>query len=160
MANIKRLLNKKGWTGRELGIIEVTNMAVMYKQRLNGEPVKPIVTPEQFKKMLHTIDSSAQGKIYNGYLAIHEWIALHYNIAQSNVQQAQLRFKTLTSHIITASIAEDTYNYIAELPLIMTEKQYKEEVEKRREEWLSGKGDNVISLIMSQFHMNSTAIET
>ena len=67
MANIKRLLNKKGWTGRELGIIEVTNMAVMYKQRLNGEPVKPIVTPEQFKKMLHTIDSSAQGKIYNGY---------------------------------------------------------------------------------------------
>lgn len=148
MANIKRLLNKKSWTGRELGIIEVTNMVVMFKQRLNGEPVKPIVTLEQFKKMLHTIDSSAQGKIYKGYLAIHEWIALHYNIAQSNVQQAQLRFKTLTSHIITASIVEDTYNYIAELPLIMTEKQYKEEVEKRREEWLSGKGDNVISLIM------------
>ena len=148
MANIKRLLNKKGWTGRELGIIEVTNMAVMYKQRLNGEPVKPIVTPEQFKKMINTVDSPAQGKIYNGYLTIHEWIALHYNIAQSNVQQAQLRFKTLTSHIMTASIAEDTYNYIAELPLIMTEKQYKEEMEKRREEWLSGKADSVLNLIM------------
>lgn len=25
MADIKRLLNKKSWTGRELGIIELTN---------------------------------------------------------------------------------------------------------------------------------------
>ena len=147
MANIKKLLNKKGWTGQELGIIEVTNMAVMYKQQVTGEPVKPIVTAEQFQKMVNTIESPAQGNIYNGYLSIHDWISLNYNIAQSNMQRAQLRYKTLLLHIVMAEMAEDTYNYIANLPLIMTEKQYNEEVSKRREEWLSGKADSVLNLI-------------
>lgn len=147
MANIKKLLNKKGWTGQELGIIEVTNMAVMYKQQVTGEPVKPIVTAEQFQKMVNTIESPAQGNIYNGYLSIHDWISLNYNIAQSNMQRAQLRYKTLLLHIVMAEMAEDTYDYIADLPLIMTEKQYNEEVNKRREEWLSGKADSVLNLI-------------
>ena len=147
MASIKRLLNKKGWTGRELGILEITNMAVMYKQQVTGQPVKPIVEKEKFQTMVNTITSPAQGNIYNGYLRIHEWIALNYNIAQSNMQRAQLRFKTLLSYIIEAELAEDVYSYIEELPLIMTQKQYDEEVQKRREEWLSGKGDSVLSLI-------------
>ena len=37
MADIKRLLKKKGWTGRELGILELTNMAVMFRQALEGK---------------------------------------------------------------------------------------------------------------------------
>lgn len=36
MADIKRLLNKKGWTGKELGILELTNMATLFRQRISG----------------------------------------------------------------------------------------------------------------------------
>ena len=37
MADIKRLLKKKGWTGRELGILELSNMAIMFRQALEGK---------------------------------------------------------------------------------------------------------------------------
>ncbi len=48
MADIKRLLNKKGWTGRELGILELTNMAVMFRQALEGKQPEPIVIKPAF----------------------------------------------------------------------------------------------------------------
>ena len=36
MADIKRLLNKKGWTGRELGQLLLANIANDYRQALEG----------------------------------------------------------------------------------------------------------------------------
>ena len=36
MADIRQLLSKKGWTGRELGILELTNMAIVFKQAMRG----------------------------------------------------------------------------------------------------------------------------
>ena len=71
MADIKKLLNKKGWTGRELGIIELTNMSEMYRQALEGvaEPT-PLVEAGQFQKMINGIVDRSQGIVYNGYISI------------------------------------------------------------------------------------------
>lgn len=124
MADIKRLLNKKGWTGRELGILELTNMAVMYKQALEGKTPKPLVEEAQFRKMISSIEDRQQGQIYNGYISIHEWLSIRYNIAQTQHQQAQLQFRTLEGYIERAILAEDVYSYVQELPAIMTQKQY------------------------------------
>lgn len=137
MANIKKLLNKKGWTGKELGIIEITNMCHVFRQGMEGvESPIPLVEKGQFQKMLNGITDSYQGKIYNGYIAIHEWLALYYNIARSFEQQAQLQFKSLNGYITNAMLAEDVYQYIESLPLIMTAKQYEAEKAKRRREWM------------------------
>ena len=82
---IKTLLNKKGWTGRELGIIEITNMCSVFTQRMQGvDPPIPIVTKAQFQGMLNGLQDSYQGRIYNGYISIHEWLSLYYNIANSH----------------------------------------------------------------------------
>ena len=124
MADIKRLLNKKGWTGRELGIIELTNMALNFQQRLQGKEPKDLVDRAQFQRMISGITDKEQGRIYNGYIAIHEWLSLHYNIAQTQLQQAQLQFRTLSGYITDAILAEDVYSYIEQLPAIMTQKQY------------------------------------
>ena len=153
MADIKRLLNKKGWTGRELGIIQVTNMAVMFRQALRGNPdPKPLIEREQLRKMINGITDSEQARVYNGYISIHEWLRLKYNIALSYEQQAELRFKTLSTYITEAMLAEDVYQYIERLPLIMTEKQYEDFIAEKREDWLkgedrTGRGDSAIALI-------------
>lgn len=126
MADIKRLLNKKGWTGRELGILELTNMAVMFKQALEGKEPQPIIAAGQFQKMINGITDRTQGQIYNGYISIHEWLSLKYNIAQTQLQQAQLQFRTLESFISQAIFAEDVYSYVEQLPAIMTQKQFEE----------------------------------
>lgn len=124
MADIKRLLSKKGWTGRELGILELTNMAVMFQQALEGKEQKPIVEKNRFQAMLNSITDRQQGQIYNGYISIHEWLSIRYNIAQTQLQQAQLQYRTLVGYITDAILAEDVYHYIEKLPAIMTQKQY------------------------------------
>ena len=124
MADIKRLLNKKGWTGKELGIIEVTNMAVNFRNRLQGKREKPLIEHEQFQKMLNELKDPVQGKIYNGYISLHEWITLVFNIAQGQLQQAQVQFRTLEGIIGKAIIAEDVFRFASRLPYIVTEKQY------------------------------------
>ncbi len=126
MADIKRLLNKKGWTGRELGILELTNMAVMFKQALEGKEPEPLVEQAQFRKMINSITDRQQGQVYNGYISIHEWLSIRYNIAQTQLQQAQLQYRTLVNYVTSATLAEDAYKYIEQLPAIMTQKQYDE----------------------------------
>lgn len=128
MADIKRLLNKKSWTGRELGIIELTNMAVQFRQVTNGEEQKPIVEDGQLKKMVSGIKDRYQGRIFSGYISIHKWISVRFNIAQAQLQQAQLQYRTLKSFIDQAILAEDVFRYVEQLPIIMTEKQYKDAV--------------------------------
>lgn len=135
--DIKRLLNKKGWTGRELGIIELTNMAVQFRQALQGEEPKPLIETSQLQKMVNEIKDPVQGRAYNGYISIHEWLSLKYNIAQTQIQQAQLQYRTLEGFITTAILAEDVYRYVEQLPAIMTQKQYDEAREQGIEAYLT-----------------------
>lgn len=127
MANIKRLLNKKGWTGRELGQIELTSLAVDYKNAIEGNSDAPhIVDPAELQRMVDGITDKEQGRTYNGYLSIHEWLSIKVNIANAQYQSAQLCLSKLNSYIIGAMDAESVYQYIEQLPAIMTQKQYED----------------------------------
>ena len=125
MADIKRLLNKKSWSGQELGILELTNMCVMFRQSLEGKYPQPIVTQAKLNKMINTLNYQ-QELIYNGYISIHEWLSIRYNIAQTHLQHAQLRYRELAGYMALATLAEDVYHYIEQLPIIMTQKQYED----------------------------------
>jgi len=126
MANLKRLLNKKGWTGRELGILEVSNMAIMFREALAGQEPKGIVSQQQLQKMINSIKEREQGAVYNGYISIHEWLSVKYNASQAQFQQAQLQFRTIERYLTQAILSEDIYQYIEQLPAIMTQKQLDE----------------------------------
>ena len=135
MSDIKKIINKKGWTGKELGQIELANLAYLFKQQIEGkEEATPLVTQGEFRKMLNTLKDPIQIRAYNGYLSIHEWLSIAYNIASGQEQQAQSNFKTIYNGITVAQALENTYAYMDRLPVIMTEKQYKDFVEKRTKE--------------------------
>lgn len=123
MADIKRLLRKKNPTGRELGILELTNMSVTYREALEGKEPQPLFDRDRFLAMASALPDS-QLEIYNGYIAVHEWLAIRYNMAQTQMQQAQFNFKTLSEYVTDAILGEDVYSYIDQLPAIMTQKQY------------------------------------
>ena len=124
MTDIKRLLNKKGWTGQELGMLELYNMAELFRQSLDGEEPKPVIDGAEFQKLINNIKDPIQGREYNGYISIHEWIVVAYNIAQTQFQQTQLQFRTLEGYVSKAIIAEDVFRYAEQLPYIITQKQY------------------------------------
>lgn len=163
MSDIKRLLNKKGWTGRELGQIELANMAYMFSQQIQGKDPTPLVTQGEFRKMLNTLKDPIQGGIYNDYIKIHEWLSIAYNITSGQEQQAQSNFKTLLNHITVAQALEETYAYIAKLPVIMTEKQYKDYVEKRTEEIVNpqdGGGCNLFNMFIEALYCLINQLQT
>ena len=134
--DLKRLLNKKTWTGRELGIIELTQMALMAKQKGEGvENPTPLVEPGQFQAMINGLDA-AQGKIYNGYISIHKWLQVYYPVADA----ARLRLMALKGDLVRTAEAlidlERAEQHIDSLPAIMTEKQRAELVKKNIAEYL------------------------
>lgn len=148
MADIKRILRKRRWTGRELGILELYEMCELYRQDLEGiaEP-KHIVEPDRFRQMLDTVRGTEAGKDYNGYLAIYEWLRLHNYIALAHEQQAQLQIISMHNDLTNATIAETLFSYIDELPMIVTEKQYNDMRAEARENELTGKHDNLFALV-------------
>lgn len=154
--DIKRLLNKNGWTGRELGILEITNMCVMFRQAIEGKEPQPIVEQAQLRKMLSTITDRQQGQTYNGYISIHEWLSIRFNIAQTQLQQAQLQYRTLVGYVTDATLAEDVYRYVEQLPAIMTQKQYEETRAERLEARL--KDEDGAELYSNVFNLVERAI--
>ena len=149
MTDIKKLLSKKGWTGKELGQIALANVAHKYKQQTEGiaDPT-PLVTHGEFSKMLNTLKEPTQINTYNGYVKINEWLNNVYNITVGQEQQAQSNFKTLYQRILVVDAIEQTYKYIEELPLIMTEKQYKDFIEARKAEILEGMSFNLFNALI------------
>lgn len=165
MADIKRLLKKKGWTGRELGILELSNMAIMFRQALEGKEPQPIVEQARFREMINGITDRQQGQIYNGYISIHEWLSIRYNIAQTQLQQAQLQYRTLAAYVTDAIFAEDVYSYIERLPAIMTEKQYRDAREAGLKKWLydedgTERGDSLAALIERGINFYTKQLQT
>lgn len=129
--DINALLRKKSWSGKELGILEITNMCYKFKQGSAGLD-NPLIDDQTFSIMLEkNIKTKEDAREYSEYMDIHKFISLVHNVKHSSIQQLQLRHKIILDYIQNAIHAEDIYYYIDELPVIMTEKQYKEEREKR-----------------------------
>lgn len=127
MADIKRLLNKKGWTGRELGQLLLANVAHEYRQALEGNYTPtPLVTEAEFSKMLHSLTDRVQGHAYNEYYSVYEWLKSRPAITNGYYMNGQADFATIRNYITQALFAEDVYKYVEQLPAIMTQKQFDE----------------------------------
>ena len=152
MINVEKLLKKKGWTGKELGRLELAmTLNALHKSLQGDTSPERIVSEAEFRKMLDTITDPYQGKIYNEYITIHEWFATNYSYAVANEQQALFMHNKLMNTLTSAMLAENVYEYISQLPAIFTEKQYKDLVTARTKEILTPNGEtlgfNVFNLV-------------
>ena len=152
MINVEKLLKKKGWTGKELGRLELAmTLNALHKSLQGDTSPERIVSEAEFRKMLDTITDPYQGKIYNEYITIHEWFANNYSYAVANEQQALFMHNKLMNTLTNAMLAENVYEYISQLPAIFTEKQYKDLVTARTKEILTPNGEtlgfNVFNLV-------------
>lgn len=152
MINVEKLLKKKGWTGKELGRLELAiTLNALHKSLQGDTSPERIVSEAEFRKMLDTITDPYQGKIYNEYIGIHEWFANNYSYAVANEQQALFMHNKLMNTLTNAMLAENVYEYISQLPAIFTEKQYKDLVTARTKEILTPNGEtlgfNVFNLV-------------
>ena len=143
MLNIDKLLKKKGWTGAELGRLQIVSTLKGLQKVIDGEETPTdIVSRTDIRKMLDTLDP-VEGAVYNGYIAIHEWFRLTFPGATAAEQAAHLNYAKFSELITIASITEEIYQYISELPAIMTQKQYEDLVARRKNEILHPDGEPI-----------------
>lgn len=115
MTDVKSLLNKKKFTGEDLGRIEITNMSLSFKDALEGNPnSEPFIEISKLQTLINALDKK-QLKMYNNYIEVHDWITVKYNISQTHFQQAQLQLKILWEFLSESVLAEEFFTYIAKI---------------------------------------------
>ena len=130
--DLKRMLRKKQWSGRDLGRVIVASLCVRPKKRAQPRPI----SEEQTEEILKTFKREDM-EDYFSLLKLYEWIDHHCDVSQIYFQQAQHRLEMLIGYTTNFTIAENSYQFISELPLIVTQKQYEESKRKAIEEKLT-----------------------
>ena len=155
MTDFETILRKRKPKGADVGRLYLANVCTAYQNALSAEnaSIEPPVSNEQLQKLISKLTDPYEIDVYNGYGAIQSWLSSTAPVAQAQNSQAHMYFNMLSDMIFNAVKAEDVYKYIEGLPLIMTEKQYKEFVEKRTAEILHPDGEeianNVFQLILN-----------
>lgn len=159
--DVKRLLNKKKWTGEETGKALILNLINGYRQNMEGNRAPtPLFPPEKIREMLYGFRASRTDiEAYNRYINLQNWIMQYQAVANANLQRFNSCFNEFVSiHNVTES-AENEYRYIERLPRIITQKQYEELKAKRIEEQLDPDGDGTDAIGDSVFSLIIRLIE-
>lgn len=163
-APIRNILKKKKWSAKELGIIELSNMAELYRQALAGEPPENIMDLDRFTKAINALPAEGS-RIYNGYIAIHNWIGDQHRLVDTYMQIYARGIDTMLQYITNAQTAERAYEYAEQLPAIMTRKEYEEKKQAAVEAFLAdgeeidlyGMVELTISYFLDRLHDNPRA---
>ena len=118
--NVNKLLNKKSWTGKEVGKALLASFAQSVKDKDH-----PLFTEAEFSKMVNGL-SPGQGAIYNVYYSIYSSLINSHNAGQMMYQQFYNGYYRTALYIINCERADEAMKARDEAPLILTEKQYQD----------------------------------
>ena len=123
--DIQKFLNKKTWTGEEVGKVLIYNLMHTYDQSLAGNVnPKTLFLPEQMTKMLSSITDRTDILHYNRFLGLQHWISQTQAVANAYYQRLQGEINAIVGIVTTAKAVEIESEYIQRLPALMTQKQY------------------------------------
>lgn len=123
MKNIDRLLNKKGWTGADLGKLLIASMLNDVKQQGQGEKT-PLFSQSDFEKMESSLTSDSDYIVYGVYRDLYRSIIDSFNRGQGLYQQFYNGFQRAFTEFTECYHADKALKALENTPLIMTESQY------------------------------------
>lgn len=126
MANtnqLKNLLKKKGWTGKEVGQLLIASMLNDIKQQEQEEKT-PLFSQSDFEKMESSLTSDRDHISYGVYRDLYSSIIDSFNRGQGLYQQFFNGFSRLFTELREVENADNAQKSIDDTPLIMTESQY------------------------------------
>ena len=148
MANanqLKNLLKKKGWTGKEVGQLLIASMLNDIKQQGQGEKT-PLFSQSDFEKMESSLTSDRDYISYGVYRDLYSSIIDSFNRGQGLYQQFYNGFSRLFTELREVENADNAQKNIDDTPLIMTESQYKR-LEAEAVQTLRGYKESYYSLL-------------
>lgn len=150
--SVKALLNKKGWTGQEVGQLLIASALHDIKEQSKGQGKhKLLFTQEEFEKIESSLNTNKERLSYGVYRDIYRSFIDLFNRTQGLRQQFYNGFNYLIGElrgliaINRAYLDRDMY-----MPLIMTKSQYdraEKEVKKQEEAFKEAVYSLALSLI-------------
>lgn len=131
MANINRLLSKKGWTGEEVGKALIASLLNDIKNQ--GREYEPLFSQEDFSRMEDSLKTERDFTAYGVYRDIYGSIVDHYNKANALHQQFYNGYYRYMMYLSQAMNADQALKTAEQYPLIMTAEQYKQAEREARE---------------------------
>ena len=128
--NIKTLLNKKTWTGAEIGKALIAVFADDVRNR--GKDHEPLLSQADFDRMLNSLDTEPQIGAYLVYQKIYSSCLDNYNKSQALKQQFFHGYYRLLLELEQVLKADNALKAVQEYPLILSKSQYDRIVEQRK----------------------------
>lgn len=123
---VTSLLGKKKVTGAEVGRLLIANAVYTYTHLLKKKTPKQIITEAEYADLSNRFNSDADIADYNKYIALSRW-------ASSNLmsQNAHIGvFNTTLDYLIeiceTTGLILKMHDYMKQLPVLVTQKQYQD----------------------------------
>lgn len=152
--SIKSLLNKKSWTGKEVGKALLMNLKHDIENRTNPNK-KPLFSQEDFNRMVTSLNTDYQYTQFKVLENIYSSIVNSFNYNEAMQQQFYSGFYRYLLSIKEAQRAEDFFTTIESFPLILTQAQY-DKLASEREAYKRGFTESYYSLF---FHTINAFID-
>ena len=128
----KSLLSKKAWTGREVGMALLMTLKYAKEKQEKGSSKPCPFTNADISRMAHSLNDNIQIDVYLEHLAIYEALVDSHNVNEGMLQQYYHGFYRYMMAIQEAYRGENILDVIRKTPLIMTQKEADEELERRK----------------------------
>ena len=133
--NINRLLNKKAWTGAEVGKALIASFAHDVRNKGNKDK-EPLFTQAEFNRMTDSLQTEQQIGAYLVYEKIYSGCIDSFNRSESFSQQFLHGYYRLLTELDRVMQADHALKAVEEYPLILSKAQYERilaaEQEKKR----------------------------
>ena len=144
---IDSLLNKKGWTGVEVGKALVAS--IIHDIRHQSEPdYKPLFSQSDFDKMESSLNTERDYLAYGVYRDLYSGLIDAYNRGQGQHQQFYNGYYRYAMHLKDCTVAEQTLQTAELTPYVMTQEQYNK-LKEQRETTLRGFTESFSGLLFT-----------
>lgn len=121
MADINKLLKKKGWTGVEVGRLMI--YSIMEASRSMGKD-EPSLSQSDFDKLVHALSSQRDLKDYSYFTILYNSLQMSNSVSQGYIQQFEHGFRRLLNTVAGCETSEDIAKKSDYQPVVMTPEQY------------------------------------
>lgn len=142
--NMKKLLSKKGWTGKEIGQALLNTLAHDVKNK--GKSERPLFSESDLDQMLANITSPSEGQIYNIYVELFRAITEAYNKGLFHLEKFEHGLLRLEHSMDEAGLTELLKREKVLTPYLVTKTQY-ERLQAEAKADLEAKTENFYSLV-------------
>lgn len=126
----RKIADKKGWTGEEIGRLIVKNTIHSYIEALKGnqEP-EPIFSQAELERMVTNItyDDRMHGILYNRYLSLNHWLGKYVSIENAVYSNTLSEIKSLAIILENFRNIQESLYERSQTPIITTRKKFEEE---------------------------------